>query len=68
MKRNLQSVAQFSERTPFSQDQLRWMIFNAAQNGLEKHDAVVRVGRRVYIDTEAFDRWIDSQQAKSGAQ
>ncbi len=62
MKRDLQSVAQFSNETPFSQDQLRWWIFQASQNGLAEAKAIVRVGRRVYIDVAAFEKWINAQQ------
>ena len=61
MSRNLQSVAQFSATTPFSTDQLRWWIFNAASNGLGAAGAVIRIGRRVYIDVDAFDSWITQQ-------
>ena len=42
------------------------MIFNAASNGLDAHKAVIRIGRRVYFDLVAFDRWIDSQNASQG--
>lgn len=63
MNRNLKSVADFAEATPFTEHQLRYWIFQAEQNGLKKAGAVVRVGRRVYIDTEGFERWIAAQQA-----
>ena len=36
---------------------LRWLIFRADQNGLD--EAIVRVGRRVLIDVEAFNRWLE---------
>jgi hypothetical protein len=43
---------------------LRWMIFNAKDNGF---DAVVRrCRRRVLIDEAAFFRWVESQNS-SGA-
>lgn len=62
MSRNLKSVSAFAEGTPFSESQLRWWIFQAGSNGLAKQQAIVRIGRRVYIDTDRFDAWIDSQQ------
>lgn len=62
MKRDLKTVAAFAEAGPFTEAQLRWWIFNEANNGLQAHGAVVRIGRRVYIDTAAFDRWIEAQQ------
>lgn len=67
MTRNLKSVADFAEASPFSESQVRWWIFQANQNGLNKAGAVVRIGRRVYIDPAAFDRWIDSQQSQATA-
>lgn len=62
MKRNLKTVNNFANESPFSPGQLRWYIFNEATNGMRDHGVIVRVGRRVYIDVNAFDRWIDSQQ------
>lgn len=63
MKRNLKSVSAFTETTPFTTGQIRFWIFDAERNGLANHGAIVRVGRRVYIDVEGFERWIDAQQA-----
>lgn len=70
MARNLRSVSQFASDSPFTEPSIRWMIFNSETNGLAKAGAVVRIGRRVYIDPDAFDRWIDTQQgakAQAGA-
>lgn len=67
MKRNLQSVAQFCSDSPFTENQLRWWIFNSATNGLVSLEAIVRVGRRVYIDVDAFDRWLSAQNAQAVA-
>ena len=63
MSRKLKSISQFAADTSFTEAQLRWWIFNEKTNGMSGHKAVVRIGRRVYIDPEAFDRWIDSMQA-----
>lgn len=62
MKRQLQSVAQFCAQSPFTENQVRWWIFNAGDNGLTAADALVRIGRRVYIDVDGFDRWLVAQQ------
>lgn len=67
MKRNLKSVASVAEAGPMTENQLRWLIFNASTNGLSEHGAIVRIGRRVYIDEDKFDAWIDSQQQESMA-
>ena len=60
---NLRTVKQIVDRNPelLTEAVVRWWIFNAAQNGLG--GAVVRIGRRVYIDQPAFDVWIASQRA-----
>lgn len=71
MKRELKTVAAFAAEQPFSEGSVRWWIFQAKENGLEKTGAIVRIGRRVYIDTVAFDAWLVSQnpglQPKAGA-
>lgn len=59
--RDLKSVAEFAKATAFSEGQLRWWIFEAERNGLARDGGVVRIGRRVYIDTQGFERWISSQ-------
>lgn len=40
---------------------LRHLIFNAASNGF--HTVVLRVGRRVLIDENAFFAWVQQQGA-----
>lgn len=72
--RDLFTVEQFAERRPaWSSASLRNMILNAADrvnsrgeripgNGLSEAGAIVRVGRRVLIDEQAFFRWIATQQ------
>jgi hypothetical protein len=72
--RALFAVAQFSERWPaWSEPALRNLILNAEDrassrgeripgNGLAEAGAIVRVGRRVLIDEQAFFRWIAEQQ------
>lgn len=67
MSRDLKTVSQFASSYTFTEPQLRWWIFNAASNGLDQHRAIVRIGRRVYLDAQAFDRWIDSQNPQAGA-
>ena len=68
MSRNLSQVAQFSERNPaFSQPSLRWLIFKAKENGLEAAGAIVRLGRRVYLDEDRFFEWLARQQPGAAA-
>ena len=61
MRRNLKTVPELAAESPFSEGQLRWLIFSAGSNGLAQADAVVRVGRRVYLDVDRFSDWIDAQ-------
>ena len=56
MTRDLKSPAQLAAEGPLSLDQIRWLIFNAKRNGLES--AICRIGRRVYLDVDAFDAWL----------
>ena len=64
IKRNLQSIAALAASTPFSEGQLRWWVFMSATNGLDDTSAVVRVGRRVYIDIDRFNDWIERQNQR----
>lgn len=67
MERNLKTVAQFANGTPFTEGQIRWWIFQADNNGMADADVVLRIGRRVYIDTDAFENWIASQNQRVSA-
>lgn len=44
----------------FSQGALRWLIFHSKTNGFDQ--ALVRVGRKVLIDRQRFDAWLDQQR------
>ncbi len=39
---------------------LRWLIFNAKENGFSK--CIVRIGRRVLIDEKAFAKWAEEHR------
>lgn len=43
---------------------LRHLIFHADKNGFDA--CLIRVGRRVLIDEQAFFKWVDSLKASSG--
>ena len=61
----LVNVAQLSAGIPaFTQASIRWLIFCAQENGLEKSGAIIRVGRRVLIDEEKFVGWIRAHGAQ----
>lgn len=75
--RDLFPVEQFSARRPaWTKPALRNLILNARDrvssrgervpgNGLAAAGAIIRVGRRVLIDEEAFFRWIAAQQKRA---
>jgi hypothetical protein len=72
--RHLSTVEQFSKIYPaWSQPSLRNLILNSSDrlnsrgeripgNGLAESVAIIRVGRRVLIDEQAFFKWIAAQQ------
>jgi hypothetical protein len=56
------TVRQFSEKhSAFTHGGLRALIFNENSNGLAKSGAIVRIGRKVLINPEKFQVWIESQ-------
>lgn len=58
--RRLGTVKQTGEAYPaFSEASLRWLIFNASQNGFDA--CIRRIGRKVLIDWDAFESWVDAQ-------
>ena len=62
MSRTLKRVNQFLAQHPeFTSGQLRWWIFHAADNGMKQHGVVIRIGRAVWIDEDAFERWVAAQ-------
>lgn len=72
-RRRLATVAQVAATYPvFTQAALRDLIFKAADrfnskgdripgNGLAEAGAIKRIGRKVLIDLDAFEAWIDSR-------
>jgi hypothetical protein len=59
----LRTVKQFCEEHPaFTQGSLRWLLFNRRTNELER--AVLKIGRRVFIDPDAFFSWVDEQNGR----
>lgn len=55
------TVKQFCEKRPYlAEAGMRWMLFDRAQNGLNA--AVVKLGKKILIDEEAYDRWEDSHR------
>ncbi len=58
---DLRTIKQLAQENPaFTEASLRWLVFNARQNGLEA--AIVRVGRRVLIDSQKLDAWLEGRR------
>lgn len=60
---NLRTLRQLAAGNPaFSESALRWHVFNAKTNGLDR--AIIRVGRKLLIDETEFCKWLESKRAK----
>jgi hypothetical protein len=58
----LRTVNQFLVENPaFTHGGVRWDIFNAERNGLAATGAIIRKGRRIYIDVDAYFAWLRKQ-------
>lgn len=52
------TVKQTSRRYPaFTESSIRYLIFNEKHNGFSR--CIRRVGRKVLIDFDAFEKWVD---------
>lgn len=57
----LMTLKQAAEQYPaFTVPSLRWHLHQRNTSGLSK--ATVKVGRRIYIDSEAFELWLEEQR------
>lgn len=54
------TVKQVPSRYPaFTEGSIRWLIFHEKTNGFYR--CVRRIGRKVLIDLDQFESWIDEQ-------
>jgi hypothetical protein len=69
MNRNLQRPARYvaDSNGTLTEGQVRWWIHNADQNGLAAAGAIIRVGRCIFLDVDAMDRWFAAQTQKMAA-
>lgn len=59
--KRLTTVKQTAELYPaFSVPSLRWLIFNEKNNGFSA--CLRRLGRKILIDLDQFEAWVDAQQ------
>jgi len=59
--KNLPSLYSDAGFTPSS---IRWLIFNASENGFSH--CIRRAGRKVLIDLDAFEEWLDNEAMQGG--
>ena len=60
------TVKQFAAKEPaFTVGGLRSLIFNGNSNGLVDSGAIIRIGRKVLIDENAFGLWVEAQNQRS---
>ena len=51
-----------SSRYPFTKGQLDYFMLNRHKNGLSK--SIRKIGKRLYVRMDFFDKWIESQTSK----
>ena len=52
---------QAAERYPaFTESSLRWLRFNGGENGFDA--CVIKIGRRVLLDTGTFEQWLETHR------
>ena len=65
--RKLSTVKNLPHKYPdanFTESSVRWLIFNSKENGFSS--CIVRMGRKVLIDLDLFENWLDEQAAQGG--
>ena len=61
--RRLSSVRNLPDKYPgagFSESGIRWWIFNEEENDFA--ECVIRIGRKILIDLDRFDGWIEAHR------
>jgi hypothetical protein len=69
VQKRLSTVKNLSSLYPdagFTESTIRWLIFNKNENGFSS--CICRMGRKILIDLDAFESWLDSEAANGGAQ
>ena len=61
---NLRTVRQLAQETSpaITIGKLRWWVFHAEENGL--NHALVKIGGRLFIDSEQFNVWLEAQRIR----
>ena len=60
------TVQQYVATHPYySMSSFRWILFGRHTNGLAKAGAVIKIGKKILIDSEMVEKWEDSQREVS---
>lgn len=65
--RKLSTVRNLPSQYPdagFTESSIRWLIFNSSENGF--NHCIRRAGRKVLIDLDAFEEWMDNEALQGG--
>ena len=55
------TVEQTANKIPaLTEPAIRWHLFNREQNGLKDHGAIIKIGRRIFIDLPKYLEWLKS--------
>jgi len=58
---NIFTVEQAAKQIPaLTEPAIRWHLFNRQLNGLSKSGAVIKNGRRVFLDVPKYIEWLRS--------
>lgn len=64
VKNSFASVKELSKLFPsFSEPSIRYLIFNAKQNGLQP--CIRKIGKKILINLNDFNHWIDSHKEEA---
>jgi len=64
-KKRLSTVKNLPSLYPdanFTESSIRWLIFNANDNGFSS--CVIRLGKKILIDLDKFEDYLDNQAAQ----
>jgi len=57
------TVQQYVDSHPYHTiGAFRWILFNRASNGLSKSGAVIKLGKKILLDSERVEEWENSQR------
>ena len=63
MQSDIYTVKQIAESIPaLTEGAIRWQLFNRENNGLSQSGAIVRNGRRIFIDLPMYIAWLKGDE------